>query len=244
MIEVQGLEKTYSNGSLTTPVLKDITFRIDEGEYVAIMGASGTGKSTLMNILGCLDKPSGGRYLLDGRDVSALDDEALSRLRNRKVGFVFQQFNLLERASALKNVLLPLIYAAEYPADADRRAEKALAAVGLAERVNYKPNEISGGQQQRVAIARALITDPEVILADEPTGNLDRKSGLEALAIFKRLHRDGRTIILVTHDEAVAEHADRIVALKDGRLAEDRRVREPRDAEAELRDLNDKEAAK
>jgi len=243
MIEAIGIEKTYSTGSVATPVLKGISFHIDEGEYVAIMGASGTGKSTLMNILGCLDKPSGGRYLLDGRDVSSLDDEALSRLRNRKVGFVFQKFNLLEQASAVKNVLLPLIYATEYPADADQRAEKALAAVGLSDRLRYWPGELSGGQQQRVAIARALITDPEVILADEPTGNLDRKSGLEVLAIFKRLHRDRRTIILVTHDEAVAQHADRIIVLKDGRLLEDRQVREPRDAEAELRDLNDKEAA-
>jgi putative ABC transport system ATP-binding protein len=195
-----------------------------------------------MNILGCLDKPSGGRYLLDGRDASTLDDEALSHLRNRKIGFVFQQFNLLERTSALKNALLPLIYAAEYPADADQRAEKALAAVGLADRIHYKPNELSGGQQQRVAIARALVTNPEVILADEPTGNLDRRSGLEVLAIFKRLHRDGGTIILVTHDEVVAEHADRILVLKDGCLAEDRQVREPRDADTELRDLNEKEA--
>ena len=241
MIEVQEIEKTYGNGIAATQVLKGVSFRIEQGEYVALMGTSGTGKSTLMNILGCLDKSSSGSYLLDDRDVSTLDDEALSHLRNRKVGFVFQQFNLLERASALKNVLLPLIYAAEYPADADQRAEKALAAVGLSDRVHYRPNELSGGQQQRVAIARALITNPEVILADEPTGNLDRRSGLEALAIFKRLHRDGGTIILVTHDEAVAEHADRIIVLKDGCLAEDRQVPEPRDANTELRDLNEKE---
>jgi len=241
MIEFQAVEKTYG-GSVPTPVLKGVSFSIKAGEYIAIMGTSGTGKSTLMNVLGCLDKATGGRYLLDGGDVSSLDDEALSHLRNRKVGFVFQQFNLLERASALKNVLLPLIYAAEYPADADKRAEKALTAVGLAERMRYRPGELSGGEQQRVAIARALITDPEVILADEPTGNLDRRSGLEVVAIFKRLHRDGRTIILVTHDEAVAEHADRIIVLKDGRIAEDRRVAQPRDAEAELRDLDEKEA--
>jgi len=242
MIELQEITKTYGEGAVATPVLKGISLRIEKGEYIAIMGTSGTGKSTLMNVLGCLDKATGGRYLLDGGDVSSLDDEALSHLRNRKVGFVFQQFNLLERASALKNVLLPLIYAAEYPADADKRAEKALTAVGLAERMRYRPGELSGGEQQRVAIARALITDPEVILADEPTGNLDRRSGLEVVAIFKRLHRDGRTIILVTHDEAVAEHADRIIVLKDGRIAEDRRVAQPRDAEAELRDLDEKEA--
>ena len=241
MIEVEAIEKTYDTGAVATPVLKGVSFSVKAGEYVAIMGASGTGKTTLMNILGCLDKPTSGHYRLESAEVTTLDDDALSHLRNRKVGFVFQQFNLLERASALKNALLPLIYAAEYPADADQRAEKTLAAVGLSDRVHYRPGELSGGQQQRVAIARALITNPEVILADEPTGNLDRRSGLEVLAIFKRLHRDGRTIILVTHDEAVAEHADRIIVLKDGCLAEDRQVPEPRDADTELRDLNEKE---
>ena len=243
MIEVIGLEKTYTTGSVATPVLKSLSFRIDEGEYVAIMGTSGTGKSTLMNILGCLDKPTGGSYRLDESDVGSLDDDALARLRNHKIGFVFQQFHLLEGTTATKNVLLPLIYADEYPEDVEEQAEKALTAVGLADRVNYKPNELSGGQQQRVAIARALITDPEIILADEPTGNLDRRSGLEVLAIFKRLHRDGRTIILVTHDEVVAEHADRIIILKDGCLTADRPVSEPRDTDAELRDLNGTEAA-
>jgi putative ABC transport system ATP-binding protein len=234
MIDVQGLEKNYSTGSVTTPVLKDINFHIDKGEYVAIMGMSGTGKSTLMNLLGCLDKPTGGRYLLDGVDVGSLDDDALSRLRNRKVGFVFQQFYLLERTTALRNVLLPLIYAEEYPEDADEYGRRILSAVGLAERVQYRPNELSGGQQQRVAIARALITDPEIILADEPTGNLDRRSGLEIMAIFKRLHRQGRTIVLVTHDGAVAEHAQRIIVMEDGRIAEDRPVEKQRDPEVEL----------
>ena len=237
MVEVQGLGKTYSKGSVTTPVLKDVTFRINEGEYVAIMGTSGTGKSTLMNILGCLDKPTDGRYRLDDADMISLDDDALSRLRNRKIGFVFQQFHLLERATAMKNVMLPLIYARDFPEDAEERAEKTLSAVGLADRIQYKPNELSGGQQQRVAIARALITDPEIILADEPTGNLDRRSGLEILAIFRSLHREGRTIILVTHDQAVAEHAQRIIVLKDGGVAEDRPVEEPHDAEEELRAL-------
>jgi len=241
MIELLDIEKTYGNGSVSTPVLKGISFRVEKGEYVAIMGTSGTGKSTLMNIIGCLDKPTGGHYRLDDTDVVDLDDEALSRLRNRKLGFVFQQFNLLERTTALKNVTLPLIYADPYPADAEARAERALTAVGLADRMQYKPSELSGGQQQRVAIARALITDPEVILADEPTGNLDRSSGLEVLSVFKRLHRDGRTIILVSHDQAVAEHTDRIVVLKDGRIAEDRRVERPRDAEAELVELAGKE---
>jgi len=234
MIEVQGLEKTYSTGSVTTPVLKDINFRINEGEYVAIMGTSGTGKSTLMNILGCLDKPTGGNYWLDDADVGSLGDDALSHLRNRKIGFVFQQFHLLERATAMRNMMLPLIYVDEYPEDAEKMAEKALAAVGLADRRQYRPNELSGGQQQRVAIARALITDPEIILADEPTGALDRKSGLEVMAIFKKLHRQGRTIILVTHDRAVAEHAQRIIVLDDGKIAEDGAAGKQRDPDVEL----------
>jgi len=241
MIDVQGLEKTYSTGKIVTPVLKGMSFRIERGEYVAIMGTSGTGKSTLMNILGCLDKPTAGHYRLDGNDVSSLDDDALSHLRNHKIGFVFQQFHLLERATAARNVLLPLIYAEEYPENADEHARRALSAVGLAERVQYKPNELSGGQQQRVAIARALITDPEIILADEPTGNLDRKSGLEVMSIFKKLHRQGHTIILVTHDQAVAEHAQRIIVLKDGQIIGDRVIEKQREPEVELNALADGE---
>jgi putative ABC transport system ATP-binding protein len=233
MIELEDIEKTYGNGSVTTPVLREISFYVEPGEYVAIMGASGTGKSTLMNILGCLDKPTAGQYRLDGVDVVNLDDEELSHLRNEKIGFVFQQFHLLQRTTALKNVMLPLIYANDYPDDAEERAEEALAAVGLADRVTYRPSELSGGQQQRVAIARALLTNPEMILADEPTGNLDSQSGLEVLAIFKSLHRQGRTVILVTHSEEVAQHADRVIMLKDGAVAEDRRATEPRDAEQE-----------
>jgi len=234
MIELNDITRTYGNGAAATPVLKGISFTIDGGEYVAIMGTSGTGKSTLMNVLGLLDRASGGRYLLDGTDVTELDDKQLSRLRNKKLGFVFQQFHLLERTSARKNVLLPLIYAKEYPDDADERAEQALVTVGLADRVDYRPNELSGGQQQRVAIARSLINDPELILADEPTGNLDRRSGLEVLDVFKRLHEQGRTVLVVTHDQAVAEHADRVVVLADGQVAEDRRVDQPRSAGAEL----------
>ena len=244
MIELESIEKTYGNGNVTTPVLREISFRVEPGEYVAIMGASGTGKSTLMNILGCLDKPTAGHYHLDRVDVIDLDDEELSHLRNEKIGFVFQQFHLLQRTTALKNVMLPLIYSSDYPDDAEERAEDALVAVGLTDRVNYRPSELSGGQQQRVAIARALLTNPEMILADEPTGNLDSQSGLEVLAIFKSLHRQGRTIVLVTHSEEVAEHADRVIVLKDGTLAEDRPVAEPRDAEREKNLATEEETAK
>jgi putative ABC transport system ATP-binding protein len=243
MIELENIEKTYGNGEVTTPVLKEISFRIEAGEYVAIMGASGTGKSTLMNVLGCLDKPTAGRYRLEGTDVVDLDDDALSHLRNHKIGFVFQQFHLLERTTALKNVLLPLIYTDPYPAGAQGRGEEALTAVGLHDRMGYRPSELSGGQQQRVAIARALIADPAILLADEPTGNLDKRSGLEVLAIFKRLHGQGRTLIVVTHDEALAEHADRIIVLDDGRVRDDRPVSQPRRAEEELQALRDQETA-
>jgi putative ABC transport system ATP-binding protein len=234
MIELESIEKTYGSGSATTPVLQGISFRVRAGEYVAVMGASGSGKTTLMNILGLLDRPTAGHYRLEGTDAAALDDEALSHVRNHKVGFVFQQFHLLERTTALRNVLLPLIYAEEYPEDAEERARRALEAVGLADRKHHSPGELSGGEQQRVAIARALINDPHVLLADEPTGNLDSKSGTEVLTIFKRLHKQGRTIIVVTHDSHVAEHADRIIVLRDGRIVADRAVAEPRDAEAEL----------
>lgn len=244
MIEMEGIEKTYGNGVITTPVLKAVTFRIERGEYVAIMGASGTGKSTLMNILGCLDKPTAGQYRLDDVDMVNLDDDALSHARNNKIGFVFQQFHLLDRAQALRNVTLPLIYADSYPEDAEDAGKKALIEVGLADRMYYKPSELSGGQQQRVAIARALINNPSIILADEPTGNLDSTSGAEVMAIFKRLHREGRTIIVVTHDRVVAEHADRIIVLKDGTIAEDGPVEQPRDAEAEPESSAGQEARK
>jgi putative ABC transport system ATP-binding protein len=242
MIELEGIEKTYVAGSVETRVLKDVSVRIETGEFVAIMGASGTGKSTLMNVLGCLDKPTAGHYRLEGTDMVNLDDDALSHLRNHKIGFVFQLFHLLDRATALRNVMLPLIYADQYPEDAKERGEKALATVGLSDRMTYRPNQLSGGQQQRVAIARALITNPAILLADEPTGNLDSTSGAEVMAIFQRLHRDGRTIILVTHDRAVAEHANRVIVLKDGMVAEDQPVAQPRDADAEARALAEKEA--
>ncbi len=237
MIELEGIEKTYVSGEVVTRVLQGISFEVEAGEYVAIMGASGTGKSTLMNILGCLDIPTAGHYRLDGTDMVNLDDEALSQLRNRKIGFVFQQFHLLQRTTARKNVLLPLIYAEDYPENAEEMAEAALEMVGLHDRIDYRPNQLSGGQQQRVAIARALITNPAVLLADEPTGNLDRRSGAEVMAIFQQLSAGGRTVILVTHDREVAEHAERVIVLDDGQIGEDRRVDQPRDAEQELANL-------
>lgn len=220
MFKIEDIEKTYTKASVSTQVLRGITLSIQRGEYVAIMGTSGSGKSTLMNILGCLDKPTNGQLELDGVDVSKLDDDALSELRNKKVGFVFQQFFLLERTTALDNVLLPLIYAEEYPVDSVQRAEKVLANVGLDDRMTYFSSELSGGEQQRVAIARSLINDPDVILADEPTGNLDSQSTAEILDIFSHLHKEGRTIVVVTHDRAVAEHAQRILELKDGKIIE------------------------
>ena len=237
MIEIEGIEKTYIIGDVTTPVLKNISFGVGPGEYAAIMGASGTGKSTLMNILGCLDKPTAGHYRLDEIDMVNLEDDELSHLRNHKIGFVFQQFHLLQRTTALKNVLLPLIYADDYPDDAEDRAAEVLATVGLSDRLDYSPSQLSGGQQQRVAIARALINNPSIILADEPTGNLDSRSGAEVLAIFQRLHSQGRIIVIVTHDRDVADHADRIIVMEDGQIAEEISVSAPRDAEEELKSL-------
>jgi putative ABC transport system ATP-binding protein len=236
MIELDNLTKHYTKATLTTAVLKGVSFRVAKGEFVAIMGSSGAGKSTLMNILGGLDRPSSGTYRLEGLDMARAGDDELSRIRNRKIGFVFQQFHLLDRADAMKNVMLPLIYA-DGEGDRAARADQALAAVGLTARKHHHPAELSGGEQQRVAIARALITDPVILLADEPTGNLDTRNGLEVLAIFQRLHREGRTLVMITHDRAVAEHAHRLIVLQDGRVADDRPITQPRDAEAELRRL-------
>jgi len=237
MIEVEDLVKTYSKGNVDTEVLKGVSFRIEEKEFVSIMGPSGTGKSTLMNLLGAMDKPSSGRYSLDDVDVATLDDDDLSLLRNRSIGFVFQQFHLLDRATVLRNVMLPLVYEDEDSGDARARAAEVIEAVGLGERIDYRPTELSGGQQQRVAIARAMVTDPVIILADEPTGNLDHRNGLEILALFQRLNADGRTIVMITHDREVAEYADRVLVLRDGRIEENRAISEPRNAEEELRAL-------
>ncbi|HUA08629.1 MAG TPA: ABC transporter ATP-binding protein [Candidatus Acidoferrales bacterium] len=221
-IELSRITKVYKTGSFEVPALQGIDLTIQRGEYVAIMGPSGSGKSTMMNIIGCLDRPTSGTYHLDGEDVSHLDDNALAAIRLRKLGFVFQGFNLLARTDALKNVALPLFYAGLSANERNRRAAAALEEVGLADRGHHKPSELSGGQQQRVAIARALVNDPAVLLADEPTGNLDTKTSAEIMALFDQLHGGGRTIIMVTHDENIARNARRIVRLLDGRVVSDR----------------------
>jgi putative ABC transport system ATP-binding protein len=227
VIDVRNVTKTYRSGSLEVEALRGVSFTIGYGEYVAIMGPSGSGKSTLMNVLGCLDRASTGTYLLDGVDVSQLDDNALAQIRLKKLGFVFQGFNLLSRTDAVKNVALPLFYAGVPPRERAAAALTRLAEVGLADRAKHKPNELSGGQQQRVAIARALVNDPAVLLADEPTGNLDSKTSIEILALFERLNAAGRTIIMVTHDENVASHAKRILRVLDGLIVEDGAPRAP-----------------
>jgi putative ABC transport system ATP-binding protein len=221
MIKVKDLSKTYVKDNQDVNVLKDICFQINEGEFVSIMAPSGMGKSTLLNILGCLDKPTNGTYTLDGVSVEAMDDDELSCTRNRKIGFVFQSFHLLPRMRAWENVTLPLIYS-DTDSNMREKAITALNEVGLGDRVGHLPRELSGGQQQRVAIARALINDPRIIFADEPTGNLDSTSGMEVMNIFKDLHRNGRTLVLVTHDREIALQSDRIIEMKDGKIVTDR----------------------
>ena len=221
VIVTDNLWKTYVMGEQEVHALRGVNLRIRHNEYVAIMGPSGSGKSTLMNLIGCLDSPSQGSYCLNGHDVSRLSDDELARIRNKEIGFVFQTFNLLARATALHNVELPLIYNGTGATDRIARATSVLESVGLGTRMHHKPNEMSGGQRQRVAIARALVNSPSIILADEPTGNLDSKTGIEIMALFEELHRQGNTIVLVTHEPDIAEHANRVVTIRDGVIASD-----------------------
>jgi len=221
IIEINSLIKNYQVGTETIRALRSVSLSINRNEYVAIMGPSGSGKSTLMNILGCLDTPTGGDYILNSTNVSNLDDDQLAEIRNKEIGFVFQTFNLLPRYSALENVSLPLIYAGVNKEDRLEKAEDVLVNVGLEDRMTHKPNELSGGQRQRVAVARAMVNSPSIILADEPTGNLDSKTSMDILNLFNEIHEKGNTIILVTHEEDIAQHAHRIIRLKDGMIESD-----------------------
>ena len=221
LIETRDLWKTYVMGEEEIHALRGVSVEIERGEYVAIMGPSGSGKSTLMNLIGCLDTPSKGSYLLNGKEVASMNDDELARIRNEEIGFVFQTFNLLPRATALHNVELPLIYAGMPAKDRQERAKQALEKVELTQRAAHRPNELSGGQRQRVAIARALVNNPSILLADEPTGNLDSKTGFEIMALFERLHGGGNTIILVTHEADIAAHAHRVISIRDGQVEKD-----------------------
>jgi putative ABC transport system ATP-binding protein len=234
VIQVHDVSKTFDLGQIKVRALRHVSLRIDSGDFVAIMGSSGSGKSTLMNILGCLDVPTGGRYLIDGTDVSHMDEDDLADLRNRKIGFIFQSFNLVPRTSAIANVELPLAYAGVHRVARRRRAIEALQAVGVGDRINHQPSELSGGEQQRVAVARAIVVNPSLILADEPTGNLDSHATADVLRIFSQLNREGRTVVLITHEVDVAAQAKRVITLQDGQVVEDRRrsgVHDPPPAE-------------
>lgn len=221
VIEIRDIVRNFQLGQETVYVLKGIDLDINVGEYLAIMGPSGSGKSTLMNLLGCLDTPTSGSYILNGNDVSKMSDDELAEIRNKEIGFVFQTFNLLPRTTALDNVALPMVYAGISKTDRNKRAEEVLTNVGLADRMDHKPNQLSGGQRQRVAVGRALVNNPSIILADEPTGNLDSKTSVEIMHLFDEIHKAGNTVILVTHEEEVARHAHRIIRLKDGMIESD-----------------------
>jgi len=225
LIEVKDLKKTYKIGTVEVPALRGVSFKVEPGEFVAIMGPSGSGKSTLMNLIGCLDRPTSGTYILDGTDASKLSDAARAEVRNSKIGFVFQSFNLLPRMSALKNTLLPMMYSTTKRQDV-KMARRALDSVGLGHRFHHTPMQLSGGEQQRVAVARALVNDPPVIFGDEPTGNLDSATGVEIMAIFQRLNNEGKTVIIVTHEPDIAQHAKRVLRFRDGLLESDEQVTE------------------
>jgi len=235
VIDTRGLSKEYVMGEMVVRALREVSISIMNGEFVAIMGPSGSGKSTFMNMIGCLDRPSGGEYFLDGREVSRLGDNDLAEIRNKYIGFVFQTFNLLPRTTAVKNVELPLLYGGVK--NRTELAKKALERVGLAQRMDHKPNELSGGQQQRVAIARAIVTDPVLVLGDEPTGNLDTRTGFEIMALFQELNRAGKTVVIVTHEEEIAHHCNRVIRFRDGRVERDEKVENPTDAREELAKL-------
>ncbi len=225
VITIRNITRDFQLGHETVHVLKGVDLDIERGDYVAIMGPSGSGKSTLMNLLGCLDTPTGGSYILNGKDVSQMSDDNLAEIRNKEIGFVFQTFNLLPRTTALENVALPMIYAGASKKERTERAKKILTDVGLAERMDHQPNQLSGGQRQRVAVGRALVNNPSIILADEPTGNLDSKTSLEILQLFDDIHKAGNTVIVVTHEEDVAERAQRIIRLRDGIIESDKRIK-------------------
>jgi len=229
LIEIRDLVKVYEMGDVQVRALDGVSFTVETGEFIAIMGPSGSGKSTLMNLIGCLDTPSSGTYRLNDHEVSRLDDDELARIRNREIGFVFQTFNLLSRASALENVEVPLVYAGVPRQERHRRAKEMLAMVGLGDRMHHQPNELSGGQRQRVAVARALVNNPSLLLADEPTGNLDSRTGDEIMVLFDELNRKGNAIVLVTHEEDIARHARKVVRLRDGKMVEEQRRQESPD---------------